>query len=66
MFAPKIRFSQAQVLVGQPEQQTLISNGGGFVFLALGWARYLFMPHGIMCLVGITLLAITSNSCSNT
>ena len=28
-----ILWSQVQVLVGPPEKQTLISNGGGFVFL---------------------------------
>ena len=27
-----ILWSQVQVLVGPPEKQTLISNGGGFVF----------------------------------
>jgi hypothetical protein len=29
-----ILWSQVQVLVGPPEKQTLISNGGGFVFCA--------------------------------
>jgi len=28
-----ILWSQVQVLVGPPEKQTLISNGGGFVFV---------------------------------
>ena len=30
-----ILWSQVQVLVGPPEKQTLIRNGGGFVFFAL-------------------------------
>jgi hypothetical protein len=30
-----ILWSHAQVLVGPPENQTLISNGGGFVFLGV-------------------------------
>ncbi len=30
-----ILWSQVQVLVGPPEKQTLISNGGGFVFCNL-------------------------------
>jgi len=30
-----ILWSQVQVLVGPPEKQTLIRNGGGFVFWAL-------------------------------
>ena len=29
-----ILWSQVQVLVGPPEKQTLIRNGGGFVFLS--------------------------------
>ncbi|WP_216234127.1 hypothetical protein, partial [Polynucleobacter sp. AP-Reno-20A-A9] len=32
-----ILWSQVQVLVGPPEMQTLISNGGGFVFLVKGF-----------------------------
>ena len=34
-----ILWSQVQVLVGPPEKQTLISNGGGFVFCNL-WLVY--------------------------
>jgi hypothetical protein len=32
-----ILWSQVQVLVGPPDRHTLISNGGGFVYLALLW-----------------------------
>ena len=32
-----ILWSQVQVLVGPPEMQTLIRNGGGFVFLVKGF-----------------------------
>jgi hypothetical protein len=32
-----ILWSQVQVLVGPPENLTLISNGGGFAYLALLW-----------------------------
>jgi len=35
MSALIILWSQVQVLVGPPEKQTLISNGGGFVFFGV-------------------------------
>jgi len=40
-----ILWSQAQVLVGPPEKQTLISNAGGFVFWGLleGVFRFWFI-----------------------
>jgi hypothetical protein len=43
----RILWSQVQVLVGPPEKQTLIRNGGGFVFFRLPYDQGLNLSEEI-------------------